>query len=125
MLIEMLSLTVPLKRADAEGMADVKYHDYGHDREVLYGSTTSIGCGLMRFKKDGALVNYVTCNFGSPKNNPGNAYYYVTGNPATLCPEGYVGDKTKGLCVKSSGIPSTTVVEPAEPATPTDQEVEE
>ena len=77
----------------------VNWMTVGHVREVIYGSTTSIGCGLMRYMSGGSLKNQVVCNFGSPQNNPGNAYYYVAGDPGTQCPHQTKEDPHTGLCV--------------------------
>lgn len=89
--------TTHLNRADPR----VYWMTVGHVREMIYGSTTSIGCGLMRYMSGGDLVNQVTCNFGSPENNPGNAYYYVAGKPGTKCPKQFKADPRTGLCVNN------------------------
>lgn len=93
----------------------------GHAELLVYGPFTSIGCGLVIYKKnENSHMAKAICNVGAPIKNPNDVSYYVAGEPASKCMKGYEGDSTTGLCVKSSA-PSTEVVKPEEPETPTEE----
>lgn len=55
-----------------------RFYRTGHYSQVVWGATTSIGCGASAFDKpsiDSTMIVYLVCNYGPSGNFVGEEYY--------------------------------------------------
>ncbi|XP_015113012.1 venom allergen 5 [Diachasma alloeum] len=47
----------------------------GHYTQMVWGKTTTVGCGLVRYKKDDMFTTYLVCNYGERGNMENEPIY--------------------------------------------------
>ncbi|KAF2352825.1 CAP domain [Trinorchestia longiramus] len=59
----------------------------GHYTQLVWGSTSLVGCGFTMFEEGGWYKKLYTCNYG-PAGNIMFTAMYLTGPPCSSCPQG-------------------------------------
>jgi Cysteine-rich secretory protein family len=85
----------------------------GHYTQVVWAESYTVGCGRVSFKES-MDTNLYVCNYG-PGGNIAPGSLYLTGEPASKCPEGTSRSKKyQGLCGRSNHNFSTKLIETQE-----------
>ncbi|XP_045131762.1 CRISP/Allergen/PR-1-like [Portunus trituberculatus] len=82
-----------------KGIKSYKFRkNTGHYTQMLWGTTSLVGCGYTNFKSDGIFKGLYVCNYG-PVGNILSFQMYTEGKPCSDCPEGTTCSKEyEGLC---------------------------
>ncbi|KAK8399007.1 hypothetical protein O3P69_004240 [Scylla paramamosain] len=81
--------------------------DTGHYTQLLWGTTSLVGCGYTKFKVGNVIKALYVCNYG-PIGNIMSFPMYREGDPCSACPEGTTcSQEYEGLCEGNVVVEST------------------
>ncbi|XP_063859648.1 venom allergen 5-like [Scylla paramamosain] len=90
----------------------------GHYTQVVWASTSRIGCGLSTYREGSMITKLYTCNYG-PTGNYISSPMYEKGEPCSSCPDGTSCSKMyDGLCANMEGSGSRLPRPPLPPPPP-------
>lgn len=77
----------------------------GHYSQMMWGTTTKVGCGFTTYTKGKFIARLYVCNYGKAGNMIGGSMYKI-GNSCSSCPQGSSCSRDyPGLCTYNSDVP--------------------
>lgn len=79
----------------------------GHFTQVVWATTSEVGCGRVRFYAEDMFQYVIVCNYGEGGNIIGKPVY-KRGDPCTACGSETCNSKYPGLCGKVRALSEDT-----------------
>lgn len=77
--------------------ADGGWESYAHATQVLWSTTTHLGCAAIQFEDSGRARINIVCNYG-PGGNIIGVKVFEQGAPCSNCPGASCSSTYNGLC---------------------------